>query len=468
MRKRWIGYIVALILASSTVHAEKPTLDQLAAAFSAKVLGSAVFVSGRDVDEALENSVYAFMRTSGFSPEDLTDIDVDRETGTVRVTIKDDTTRTAKFYGDQGMIIWPVGEEGIHFEPVEVESALPPADEAPWPMGDVLPDAPLPDHVDQQLVDAALDAAFDPGAHTAAFVAVHNGRIIAERYAEGADMHTPLESWSMGKSLTAMLYGALSHEAGDFDPYVPAPFEAWQGADDPRREIRIADLLRMSSGLDFTGAGDSPSEWEQPHPDHVYVYSGAINVYEFSLNQPLEHPPNTVGRYRNCDPLLIGYYVKQKVEARGGEFLSYPQRALFDKVGIRNIVLETDPYGNFISTGFDYGTARDWARLGMLMVNDGVWQGERILPEGFAEFVSTPAPAWNEPVYGGLFWLNQTGKWDVPESAYYMAGQGGQHVIIIPSHDLVVARLGHQSGAARAGRATNAALELLVEAVGAP
>jgi CubicO group peptidase (beta-lactamase class C family) len=162
------------------------------------------------------------------------------------------------------------------------------------------------------------------------------------------------------------------------------------------------------------------------------------------LNRPLEHEPNTVGRYRNCDPLSLGAIVRRTVEAQGGEYLSWPQRALFDKIGIRKQVLETDLWGNFVLTGFDYGTARNWARLGQLYLQDGVWNGERILAEGWAEFVNTPAPAWDEPEYGGQVWLNRSYQEpNLPEDAFWFGGLGLQRVIVVPSLDLVVVRLGH-------------------------
>ena len=128
-------------------------------------------------------------------------------------------------------------------------------------------------------------------------------------------------------------------------------------------------------------------------------------------------------------------------------------------------MLEPDPYGNFLLTGYDYGTGRNWARLGMLYLQDGVWMGERILPEGWVDFVASPAPAWEEPEYGGLFWINRTGQWNVPEDAFYMNGAGGQRVFIIKSHDLVVARLGHRAGASAGMKALNEAFTLLMEAI---
>jgi CubicO group peptidase (beta-lactamase class C family) len=131
-------------------------------------------------------------------------------------------------------------------------------------------------------------------------------------------------------------------------------------------------------------------------------------------------------------------------------------------------VLETDPYGNFLLQGYEFGTARDWVRLGNLYLQDGVWNGERILPEGFVEFVSTLAPAWaadERPIYGGFFWLNGNETFPIPKEAYYMAGAGGQYTIMIPSHDLVVVKLSHYKGGGPGGEGLNNALRLLLEAV---
>ena len=137
----------------------------------------------------------------------------------------------------------------------------------------------------------------------------------------------------------------------------------------------------------------------------------------------------------------------------GLNYLQYPQQALFDKIGIRKLILETDPFGNFLSSGFELGKARDWARLGLLYLQDGIWGGERLLPEGFVDFVRTPAPAWNNEEgeesisrYGGQWWLNTTGAWDAPNDAFYAAGAGGQMTLVIPSKDMVIVRLTDYEG----------------------
>ncbi|MDX1646876.1 MAG: hypothetical protein R3304_07015, partial [Longimicrobiales bacterium] len=147
------------------------------------------------------------------------------------------------------------------------------------------------------------------------------------------------------------------------------------------------------------------------------------------------------------DPLTLGKIVRETVEARGEDYHAFPWTGLFDRIGIKNAVLETDAWGNFILTGYDYLSARDWARFGLLHLNDGVWEGERILPEGWADYVSTPAPANEDEAYGGLFWLNAGGDYDrIPRDAYWPSGFMGQSTVIIPSRDMVIVRLGPSPG----------------------
>jgi CubicO group peptidase (beta-lactamase class C family) len=439
-------------------------LEHHAAGF-AKVMCSAVFITGLDPDFAAENVGYF---TAPYAERaKLGKPAIDRANKLVHVTLPNGARRTAKYLGDQGCVTYPAGKDSLNFTPVKVKSKLPDAATQAWPMGDAPSKAPLPAEIDASKVKQAVDAAFEPAAAmTAAFVVTWRGQIIGERYGEGITARTPLESWSMGKSLTATLLGILVKQ-GIYKLEQFAPIPEWQRAGDPRAKIRISDILQMSSGLRIRAPQDPDYDPAGPYPDHLYLYTGGMNSFHYAATRPLQWPPGTVGRYRNTDPVLINYLVRLAVEKRGEEYLSFPQRALFDKLGIRTFVMETDPYGNFLTQGYEYASARDWARLGNLYLQNGVWNGERILPASFVKFVSTLAPAWladNRPIYGGFFWINGDGALPVPKDAYRMAGAGGQTTMIIPSHELVVVRLGHYKGSAPGDEAFKRALALLMEA----
>jgi len=432
----------------------------------AKILCSNVFISGLDPAFAAEN--VGFFSAPYEHRHHVTDTVVDFEAEAVHLTLPDGVTRTAKRYGDQGCVALPAGEDSVFFTPSEVEPELPDPETTPWPMGDLLRDEPFPPALDSAKVAAAVDAAFEPPeGMTAAFVVTWRGRIVGERYREGIDLHTPLESWSMGKSLTGTLMGVLIQE-GAYELWQPAPVPEWQGEGDPRSEIRIGDIMRMSSGLRFRAPQDPDFDPALGYPDHLYVYAGTVNSFEWAATRPLQWPPNTVGRYRNSDPVTTNYLIRLAVEARGEDYHAFPQRHLFDKLGIRHMTMETDPYGNFLTQGYELGTGRDWARLGNLYLQDGVWDGERILPEGWVAYAMEEAPAWvadGRPIYGGsFFWQNTEGVYPIPESAIYMAGAGNQKTFVIPSHDLVVVRLGHYRGGGPGDEGLRRALELLIEA----
>jgi CubicO group peptidase (beta-lactamase class C family) len=433
----------------------------------AKVLCSAVFLTGLDPQDAAAN-VGGF--TSPFEERrHVVDTVVDFESQRVSLTLPDGVIRTAARYRNQGCVTSPIGEDSVFFTPTDVPRNLPPAATTPWPMGDVLSEEPWPASLDMAKVEEALDAGFGPPeARTLALVVTHNGRILGERYSEEVDLHTPLESWSMGKSLTGSLMGVLIQQ-GAYELWQPAPVPEWQGDDDPRKEIRIGDIMRMSSGIRIRAPQDPDFDPDLGYPDHVFLYTGTVDSYEYAATRPQQWPPNTVGRYRNTDPVLTNYLIRLAVEGRGEDYHSFPQRALFDRIGIRDAILETDPFGNFLTQGYEFLPARDWARLGNLYLQDGVWNGERILPEGYVDYATELAPAWvadGRPIYGGAFmWVNGDGGWPVPTTAYGMRGAGGQSTTIIPSHGLVVVRLGKYTGSREGGRALNRAFELLMEAV---
>ena len=437
-----LGLGVAPVAAQDQV----PTTQQreYAAALGAHHLCSGVFVVGRvhqrSPEEVLAKDLARFV---SFQWQDDFEYTVDRHDHSVTVRGKGIPSRTAKYNGDQGCTILPEGETDVYFTPVEVPRNLPDPTATPWPMGDVGAMGTLPDEVDEVALTRALDEAMaQTDQNTRALVVVYKGTIIGERYAEGFTHDTPQISWSQGKSITAALVGVLV-EQGHFTVDDPAPVAAWRQPGDPRNPIKIRNLLNMSSGLDFKNLGLTGPQSYSTENEHFWIYFDGINVFDHAVNQPIDLPPDTERRYRNSDPLTLGRIVRETVEARGENYLLFPQRHLFDRIGARNFVLETDPYGNFILTGYDFGSARDWARFGLLHLWDGVFLGDRVLPEGWVDFISTPAPADESKGYGGLWWLNRGGaRSRVPEDAFWAAGYMGQTTMVIPSRDMVVVRLG--------------------------
>ena len=431
----------------------------------ARVLCSAIFVSGLDPDFSVKN--VGFFTSPPTTRGDVRDTAIDYEAMTVTVTTDEGIVRVARYIGDLGCVPLPMGESSPYFEPPIIQTTLADAATTPWPMGDGASQVLPVGDIDSEKLDAALDVFFTEGAMSAATVVTVQGQIVAERYGVGISPQMPLESWSMGKSLTATLMGVLIQQ-GEYVLSQPAPIPEWQSAGDPRQAIQIKDILRMSSGLRCPSPYDPEVDNSTDYFDHHYLYTGTVDSFAYAANRPQQWPPNTVGRYRNCDPVLANYLIRLAVEARGDNYHQFPQTALFDKIGIRNLIFQTDPYGNILLQGSDLGTARDWARLGNLYLNKGVAHGERVLPEGFSDFVSTVAPAWQadgRPVHGGFFWLEGATYDRAPSALYSMLGAGGQMAVIMPSKDLVVVRLGHSAGEITWQSVKEDGMRLVLEAV---
>ena len=448
---------------------EAPPGDPLShktAGFAVTLCG-AVFLTGLEVADAAAN--IGFFTGPLKERSEVKDTVVDRATQTVKLTLKNGVTRVARRYGSQGCVPLAEGEDSVHFRPSRVTSALPPAATTPWPMGDVLPKT-LPEGADAARIAQAVNEAFGPdSAMTLAVVVTYKGQIVGEKYAPGIGIHTPLESWSMGKSLTGTLVARLIH-MGVYRLDQPAPFPEWQTAGDPRQQIRIMDIMRMSSGLRILAPQD-PGYRERPgvYPDHLYLYTGSTNSFRWAATRGQQWKANTVGRYRNVDPVLASYLVRLGAERLGQDYHAFPTRALFDKLGMRDVTIYADPYGNFLGQGAEVVSARDWARLGNLYLQDGVWNGERLLPQGYVDYARTVAPAWladGRAVYGGGFmWVNGDGGEPLPTTAFAMLGAGGQSAWMVPSHGLVIVRIGKYRGAGAANAPLRRGMEMLMRAV---
>ena len=268
---------------------------------------------------------------------------------------------------------------------------------------------------------------------------MHKGRIAAERYAADVGPDTPLIGWSMAKSVMNALAGVLVRE-GRLAIDRPVPMSEWRKPGDPRGRITLDHLLRMSSGLKFD------EDMTTPVADVMRMLLGVGDMASYAANKELEATPGTKWQYSSGTSNILARVVRNVLKDDGG-YLTFPRRALFDRIGMAGAVLETDAAGTFVGSSFMYATARDWARFGMLYLQDGVWDGERILPEGWVAYTRLPAPADPRKRYGAHFWLDvpdgfRGGDARLPRDAFHAAGHEGQFVTIVPSHDAVIVRLG--------------------------
>jgi CubicO group peptidase (beta-lactamase class C family) len=318
----------------------------------------------------------------------------------------------------------------------------------PWPNGDQVERKPLPTNVDARALQAASDWVFNretQGHDTLSLLVIYKGDIIHERYADGVDMNTRTRTWSTAKSIAVTLIGMLVDQ-GKLDLDAPLGFE-WKPEvenpqNDPRNAITLRHVLNMSSGLYPVDS----SGMEYATGSGLSYWTGASSV-DGMRNRGLIREPGTFYDYENYDTLLAVYAMKL---ALGDDktYQEFPRRALLDKIGMRNTLVSADRFHDFILSSQVYTNARDLARFGLLYLQNGVWDGERLLSEDWIEFVRTPAPATKEHgnFYGGHWWLPPDDRTDVPEDAYSTSGNRGQYVIVVPSHDLVIVRRGLDYG----------------------
>ena len=337
-----------------------------------------------------------------------------------------------------------------------------------WPDGDLVADTSLPPGVDTAALQSASDWAFDresPEQVTLSLLVVHNGQIIHERYAPGVDMTTRTRTWSTAKSIAVTLIGMLVDQ-GRMQLDESLGFEWLPRASspeaDPRNAITLRHVLHMSSGLDTV----DNRGLEYATGSGLSYWAGASSV-RGALRQGLIREPGANWDYENYDTLLAVYKMKQVL---GDEhtYREFPRRALLDRIGMRNTLVSTDRFGDFILSSQVYTNARDLARFGQLYLQSGVWNGERLISEDWIDFVRTPAPATvgRGGQYGGQWWLVPENRNDVPKDAYSTSGNRGQYVVVVPTHDLVIVRRGLDYG--RQGFDRWSLTREVLKAIGAP
>jgi CubicO group peptidase (beta-lactamase class C family) len=321
----------------------------------------------------------------------------------------------------------------------------------PWPTRE-WPIAELDSRVDAAALNELLDYAFslpepDDLDRTHAVVIVQNGAIVAERHAHDATPDSAFLSWSMAKSIVQSLVGILVRQ-GRLDIHSPMPVKEWE-AGDPRSQITIDQMLRMVDGLRFREAehlgGGSVRYWPAEESDVIPMLFGVgkPDVAGFASSLPKIAEPEEKWNYNSGGSNLLSRLVADVVSdgaegpaTREKAMREFMQRELFEPLGMSTADPKFDEAGNFIGSSHCYASARDFARFGYLYLRDGVWDGQRILPEGWVDYTRTPGTQ-SDGLYGAHFWT-------IPGSLglFCCHGMGGQRVLISPKLDLLVVRVG--------------------------
>lgn len=430
--KRWGLIAAALVVAAGGFGLSQiNSMAGVATGYMAKIACSEIFLAKRDGAAVLEGEF------NDISPTlDRVRLKIDQNARVVSGSILGLGGAKTIYRDGYGCTL-------VRGKVVELPALAPVADK---PLAEALrATAAARDDVDYEAIEAAFNSSFaDPKAATRALLVVKDGAVIAERYAEGFTRDTPFLSWSVAKSVTATMVGAAVHQ-GFLDITAPAPVAEW--ANDRRRAaITWNDLLQMQSGLAFSEI------YADPNSDAAQMLFRARDAGLVAAKKPLLHEPGAVWSYSSGTTNLLQRTLRETLDGNDVDYHAFARDAIFEPIGAPSFVLEPDSSGTFVGSSFMYATARDWAKLGLLYLNDGVVDGERVLPEGWSRYVAAPAGA-SDGFYGGQFWLNHPGKDGrpkympgLPDEAYVMAGHEGQFVVIIPDKNMVIVRTGLTRG----------------------
>ena len=408
------------------------TIEEVAAGYAALFTCSAHFIMNRPLDAIIEEELVDLKQF------ELPDPVIDTQRQLVRGSDGQGNTIIAAYRPTMGCTVVPPhwSEADIGRLPNVSLPDAPDMSNVPFPQGDKA--KPRPSAKQRQLLSAAFDGeTYGEGNYTIGIAIVKDGRLVAERYREGFGIHTGYRTWSTAKSITSTLIGIATRD-GLIDIEAPANVPEWQYFKDPRQAITIKHLLHMSSGLHTYGANTNAIYFGGQDTLSAATQTHLADVEDTSAT------PGEIWKYANVDTLLLNRALRATLDD-DLRHLRYPYDELFHKIGMYHTRMEVDHLGNFIGSSQVYTTARDLARFGLLYLNDGVWNDERILPEGWAEFVAQRAPAF--PVseggigYGAQFWL--LGDFDgVPGGTFTSSGNKGQHSTVVPSENLVIVRTG--------------------------
>lgn len=447
LRRRWLVRIAAAVILCALVGAAYavPTAIRIGAGHYVKMMCSGLFLSERGVKALVDKEIAADL--NGWLEEYVPVID--RERGTVEASLFGmGTTKAIHREGLGCTVLSGAPEDAVRQQltrPIQRASA---GDRtALWPEGDRVDLSALAPQIDRERLAAAMRAAFaEPQPRslkrTRAVVVVHKGRIVAEDYGQTFKPGTPMMGWGLAQGAVNALVGILVKE-GKLRLEARKLLPAWRSPADPKAQISLDHLMRMTSGLAF-----DQSDAALVGDLFPMLYT-QTDTAAFAAGKELEADPGSRWAFSSGTTNIVSRLMRDALGPDLHDYFSFPHRALFDRIGMGSAVLEADASGTFVGSHFLYATARDWARLGLLFLNDGVWQGERLLPEGWVRYSTTPAPG-SDGAFGAHLWLkvpdimrpSGAPRRDLPADAYYLVGFGGQLIAVVPSRELVLFRSG--------------------------
>ena len=422
--KKNIGVIAFLILLviGIIIYIYYPRLN-LITGFAAKNICSCVYEAGREPE-----SVAA--QDNNFSPVDLSEYEMIPQKKATLATVFGLKERKAVFNPGLGCILLPPGADRNDL-PEEKPNRIQTPHPEPYPYGHEQPVDTIFPEVDMREMEIALENAFLENHKTRAVVILYKDHLLAERYAPGISVDTELLGWSMTKSITSAVLGVLEKQ-GRVSLEEDHLFPEWNR--DPRANITLNNLLHMNSGL----------AWEEDYTkisDVTKMLFLAEDMSEVQLHKPLVGEPGIIWNYSSGTSNLLSGFIRHQF-ATYQEYLDFWYTELIDKIGMHSMTLEIDLAGNYVGSSYSWATARDWAKFGLLYLNNGNWNGQQILDKNWIDYTVQPVEGSNG-LYGAHFWLNAGGEYpDVPRDLFSANGFQGQHVFIIPSKDLVVVRFG--------------------------
>ncbi|MDI9310096.1 MAG: serine hydrolase [Limnohabitans sp.] len=427
--KKILGFIALFITASIAivVYLNYPKLD-LISGFSSKSVASCHFLDNRTIEviEKGDNDINLI---------DLASNEIDEKENFAEASVYGLKSRKAIYREGLGAVL--VNDDYDPNAPYLVPKRSFSIDKkTPFPYGDGEPTKPTFSNVNYNQLNKAVDYAFEANTEgkksTRAVLVVYKDQIIAEKYAPGFHKNSRLLGWSMTKSITSTLFGILQKQ-GKLNVNQPAPIQEW--ANDSRKNITIHNLLQMNSGLEWSENYDDIS-------DVTKMLFQESDMTKSQVNKPLVGKPNASWNYSSGTTNLLSGIIRSQFKNHQ-EYLDFWYSALIDKIGMHSMIVEADLKGNYIGSSYAWANARDWAKFGLLYLHNGNWNGEQLFDPSWSKYVATPTPT-SDNQYGAQFWLNAGGKMpDVPRDVYFADGFQGQRVFIIPSHDMIVVRLGH-------------------------